>query len=415
MAFSQRRVVVTGMGCISPLGNSVEETWKNVRNGSTGIGKITLFDAEKCPVQIAAEVKNFDPSVFGIEKAQSRKMARFSRFALAASIQAVEDAGYSKEKFSQTDAGVIVGNILGGMDTAEKSFLKFIQTDFDSTRIPPLTTPLMMSCECASNISMHFNLNGFSKTISTACASGTDAIGTAFDSIRLGKCDVCLAGGTEASIDSFDLASYYQLSALTKKSMRPFDAERDGFVVGEGSCMLVLEEYEHAVSRGAKIHAEILGYGTSCDAYHITTPRTDGSTQAIAFENALKEAEISPEEIQYYNAHGTSTVVNDLAETNMLKKVFKDCAKDLSISSTKSMTGHMLGAAGAIETMFCIKAMEDNFVPPTINLMNPDIDGGCDLNYTPDTGVSKEISIAANGSFGFGGINACLILRRFKH
>lgn len=414
MDFAKKRVVITGMGCVSPLGNSVEETWNNARNGNSGISGITLFDPSKCPVQIAAEVKNFDASFFGIEKSQSRKMARFSKFALAASIQAVNDAGYTKDEFSRTDSGVIIGNCLGGMEIAEQSFIKFIQKDFDSTRIPPLTTPLMLSCECASNVAMCFNLHGFSKSVNTACASGTDAIGNAFDSIRLGRCNVCLAGGTEASIDFFDLSSYYQLSALTKTGMKPFDKNRDGFVVGEGSCMLVLEDYEHALNRGARIYAEILGYGTSCDAYHITSPRTDGSTQALAFENALKEAQISPLEIQYYNAHGTSTIVNDLAESNMLKRVFKDHAKNLSISSTKSMTGHMIGAAGAIETMFCIKAIEDGFVPPTINLMEADIENGCDLNYTANEGIKKEIAVAANGSFGFGGHNSCIIVGKVR-
>lgn len=412
MVLSKRRVVVTGIGCVSPLGNSAEETWKNVRDGKSGISSITLFDASTCPVQIAAEVKNFDPCDFGIEKTQLRKMARFSKFAVAASIQAVEDAGYTRENFCETNSGVIIGNCVGGMDIAERSLVKFVQTDFDYSRIPPLTTPLMLSCECSSDVCMHFNLHGFSRAVNTACASGTDAIGNAFDSIRLGRCDVCLAGGTEASIDFFDIASYYQLSALTKTCIKPFDASRDGFVVGEGSCMLFLEEYQHAVNRGAKIYAEIIGYGSSCDAYHITSQRTDGSTQALAFEVALKEAEISPEDIQYYNAHGTATIVNDLAESNMLKKVFKEHVKNLSISSTKSMTGHMLGAAGAIETMFCIKSIEDNFVPPTINLSNPDTEGGCDLNYTANTGFSKEISVAANGSFGFGGHNSCLILRK---
>ncbi|MBP5284057.1 MAG: beta-ketoacyl-ACP synthase II, partial [Treponema sp.] len=287
------------------------------------------------------------------------------------------------------------------------------------SRMPPLTTPLMISNEASANVSIYYGLKGPSWALNTACASGTDAIGLAADMIRSDRVDVCLGGGTEAAITEFAVSTFIKLIALShsyndcpQKASRPFDKDRDGFVMAEGSAMFMLEEYEHAKKRGAKIYAEVAGVGTSCDAYHITSPLKDGSGAALAVTEALNDAGIKAEEVQYYNAHGTSTHANDVGETNMLKLAFGEHAKKLHISSTKSMTGHLVGAAGAIEALFCVKAINDSFIPPTINLDNQDIEGGCDLDYTPNKGISCNVDVAASASLGFGGHNGCIILRK---
>ncbi len=414
-----RRVVVTGMGCVSPVGNSPEEAWTSIKNGVSGIEKITLFDTSDCPVKIAGEVKGFSVSDYGIEKSRGRKMARFAKFACASAVEAVSSSGFSRDGLKGEKVSVYVGCCLGGSDAVEEAYKKLLAENAGPSRVPPLATPLMISCSAAASVSMLLGITGPSKVINTACASGTDAIGEAFNSIRSGFSDVAIAGGTEASIDLLNLSCYYQLSALTgsfndkpHEASRPFDSRRDGFVASEGACMLFLEELEHAKRRNANILAEIAGYGATCDAYHITSPREDGSVSALALENAILDAGIDASRIDYYNAHGTSTLVNDLAETNMIKKVFGSNAGNVCISSTKSMTGHMIGAAGAIETMFCIQALNEDFIPPTINLSSPDVSGGCDLDYTPNVGRKKILNYAATGSFGFGGHNACLVIKK---
>ena len=416
-----RRVVITGMGVISPVGNTVDEAWTAVKNGTSGIGHISLFDAHNYAVQIAGEVKNFDVTQYGIETNDTRKMARFSQFLLAASAQAVQDAGYSKDTLAGEKAGVMAGNCIGGLDATERAFKKYCDPQSGPARIPPLTTPLMIINEAAANVSIHYGLTGMSWTLATACASGTDAIGAGLDLIRSGRLDVCLSGGTEAAITGFGVASFSVLKALytkyndtPEKASRPFDRDRAGFVLSEGAAVLVLEELEHAKRRGVYIYAEIAGFGSSCDAYHITAPRADGSGAAGALQMALADAALQPHDIQYYNAHGTGTHANDPGETAMLKTVFGDYAYKLHISSTKSMTGHLVGAAGAIEAVFCIKALNDNFIPPTINLDNQDIAGGCDLNYTPHRGVPCEIDVAASASLGFGGHNGCIIVKKYR-
>ncbi|HAO31094.1 MAG TPA: beta-ketoacyl-[acyl-carrier-protein] synthase II [Treponema sp.] len=416
----RRRVVITGMGAVTPIGNSPEAAWESAKKGVSGAGPITLFDTSDYPVTIAAEVKNLTPEDYGVEHRALRKMARFTQFLLCASAQAIKDSGYTKESLSQEKNGIVVGACMGGLDAYEEGYKKFFDPQSGVSRIPPLTMPLAISNEAAANVSMYFDLHGPALTIGTACASGSDAIGQAVDLIRGGRIDVCLTGGTEASITGFGVGSYATLQALSthyndtpQKASRPFDKDRDGFVMGEGSAVFIIEELEHAKKRGAKIYAEIAGYGSSSDAFHITAPRKDGEIAKLAIEEALRDANLKAEDIQYYNAHGTSTRANDICETKVLKMVFGDYAKKLHISSTKSMTGHMIGAAGAIEALFCVKAINDSFIPPTINLDNPDIENGCDLDYTPNVGISLPITATASCSLGFGGHNACLVITKY--
>ena len=418
---SKRRVVITGLGAVSSVGNTAEETWQAVKAGKSGASRITLFDAADFPVQIAAEVKDFSLDAYNVNHKLSRKMSRFAKFLLGAGIQAVNDSGLSAETVASRKTGIVTGIGIGLSDGLDAGYKKYLDPNAGVSRLPPLTAPLSLNNEASANVSMYFGIKGPSWTISTACASGSDAIGLGMDMIRSGRIDVCLAGGTDANITGFNIGCYQVLQALTQnfndapeKASRPFDKNRSGFVMGEGSAVLVLEELEHAKARGAKIYAELAGFGTSSDAYHITAPLEDGSGGAMAMNLAFEDAEMKPEEIQYYNAHGTSTVANDVAETRMLKSVFGDYAYRLHVSSTKSETGHMVGAAGAIEALFCVKAIQENFVPPTINLDEPDIEHGCDLDYTPNTGVSCEVNAAASCSLGFGGHNACLILKKYK-
>lgn len=415
----RRRIVVTGMGAITPIGNSVEDTWKAIRAGECGIDNITLFDTTDYAVKIAAEVKNFNPADYGIDRKEARKMCRFTQFAAAAASQALADAGYTKETISKEKAGILLGNGIGGFETMEAGYKKYFEAG--NTRIPPLSVPMFITNEGAANISMLFGVDGPSWTLATACSSGTDALGAALDLVRSGRVDVCVAGGTEAAITGFGIGCFTVLQTLAtsfnddpKKASRPFDTKREGFTMGEGAGILILEELEHAKARGAKIYAEFAGYGGSSDAYHITSPDPSGDGGAAAMVAALKDAGIKPEDVQYYNAHGTSTPINDPAETAMLKKAFGDHAYNMKISSTKSMTGHCLGAAGAIEAVFCIKAMEEGFYPPTINLDNVDLEHGCDLDYVPNKGVKGEINCAASGSLGFGGHNGVVIFKKIK-
>ena len=416
---ARRRVVITGMGCVSPVGNNADQAWESVKNGKSGIGPVTLFNPERLDVKIAGEVKNFCMEDYGIPSKATRKMARFSKFCLAATAQAIKDSAFSAEELKSEKCGILVGCCLGGMDATADGFRKLDDPSFGPSRMPPLITPMMISNEAAANISIYYGLNGFSWTLGTACASGTDALGLAADLIRAGRCDVCISGGTDAAITEFCMASFSSLQALARKfnespekASRPFDRDRCGFVLSEGSAMFVMEEYEHAKARGAKIYAEVAGFGSSCDAYHITAPLNDGSGAARAVKEALEDAGMEAKDIQYYNAHGTSTKANDSSESNMIKIAFGQHAKKLHISSTKSMTGHLVGAAGAIEALFCIKALNESFIPPTINLENQDFEGGCDLDYTANEGVKAEVVAAASASLGFGGHNGCIILKR---
>ena len=418
---ARRRVVITGMGCVSPVGNSADAAWESVKNGKSGIGLVTLFNTDRLDVKIAGEVKNFRMEDYGIPSRSTRKMARFSKFCLAATAQALKDSGYSAKELQSEKCGILVGCCLGGSDAATDGFLKLVDPAIGPSRMPPLTTPMMISHEAAANVSIFYGLQGFSWTLGTACASGTDALGLAADLIRAGRCNVCISGGTEATITEFSMASFASLQALAsrfnespQRASRPFDRDRCGFVLSEGSAMFVMEEYEHAKSRGAKIYAEVAGFGSSCDAYHITAPLKDGSGAAKAVKEALEDAGMKAGDIQYYNAHGTSTKANDSGESSMIKIAFGEHAKKLHISSTKSMTGHLVGAAGAIEALFCIKTINEGFIAPTINLDNQDFEGGCDLDYTANVGIKADVRVAASASLGFGGHNGCIILKRVE-
>ncbi len=414
-----RRVVITGMGCVSPLGNSVEETWQAVKAGKCGIAKTTHFDASGFKVKYAAEVKNFNAEDYMDSKA-ARKMARFTKYAVAAAKMALEDADLIEKSEELLNTSIYLGVGIGGFEVTEESVIKYYTSQ--GKRVPPMTIPELIPNEAAANISMTFGIHGATHTIATACASGTDAIGDAMDSIRAGRNDIVLTGGTESTINGFSIASFEVLQALSsgfedcpQKASRPFDKKRDGFVMGEGSTVLVLEEYEHAKKRGAKIYAEVAGYGASSDAYHLTAPNPDGKIGALAMTRAMKDAGVKPEDIQYYNAHGTSTHLNDSGETKMLHLAFgEEAVHKLKVSSTKSMTGHCLGDAGALEAMICVKAMNDGFFPPTINLDEPDVEGGCDLDYVPNKGVEGEINCAMSGNFGFGGHNGILVFKKIS-
>jgi len=411
-----RRVVITGMGCVSPVGNSVDETWAAVKAGKSGIGLITHFDTTNFTVKYAAEVKNFNSDDY-MDSKNARKMARFSKFAVAAAKMAIDDANLAGTE-DLKNASVYLGVGIGGFETTEDSCIKYYQSE--GKRVPPMTIPELIPNEAAANVSMNFGIHGATHTIATACASGTDAIGDALDNIRCGRSDVVLAGGAESTINGFAVTSFEVLHALSskfadcpEKSSRPFDKDRDGFVMGEGSTILILEEYEHAKARGAKIYAEVAGYGASSDGYHLTAPNPDGICGAKAMTDAMTDAGVKPEDIQYYNAHGTSTHLNDSGETKMLHIAFgEDAVHKLKVSSTKSMTGHCLGDAGALEAMICVKAINDSFVPPTINLDEPDVEGGCDLDYVPNKGIEMNIDCAMSGNFGFGGHNGIVVFKK---
>ena len=415
----KRRVVITGMGAVTPIGNTVEETWESIKAGKSGIDTITHFDASINKVHYAAEVKNFDPALY-MDAKDARKMARFSQYAVAASKMALEDANLLGNAEVLEDTGCILGVGIGGFEVTEANCISYYKSGCVKTA--PMTIPELIPNEAGGNICMQFGLHGPCQAVSTACSSGTDALGVAFDMVRSGRIDCCLSGGAESTINGYAIVSFEVLHALSnsfaddpKKASRPFDKKREGFVMGEGSAILVLEEYEHAKARGAKIYAEVMGYGSSCDGYHLTSPNPDGIEGAKCMKYALKDAGMDPSEIQYYNAHGTSTKINDPSETNMIKNAFGlENAKNLHISSTKSMHGHCLGATGAIEAMICVKAINDSYVPATINLDEQDIEGGCDLNYTPNKGIEANIDAAMSATFGFGGHNGAIIVKKVK-
>jgi 3-oxoacyl-[acyl-carrier-protein] synthase II len=423
----KKRVVVTGLGAISPIGNSVEEFEAAIKAGKSGIGPITVFDTTGFDVTIAAEVKNFDPARW-MDKKDARKMARFTQFAVAGAAQALTQAGLLETvttaegtsrrlKNDPEKTGVVLGNGIGGFEIVTESFRKLF--DNGPRRMLPLTVPMMIGNEAAGNISMVYGTRGPAYTQVTACASGTDALGQALDLIRSGRCDVVIAGGTEACLVPFSIGGFQMLKALStkrnhepEKASRPFDADRDGFVLGEGAGILILESEEHAKNRGAPILAEFAGYGGSADAYHITSPDPTGEGGGRAIKLALADAGLKPENIQYYNAHGTSTEINDPTETKMIKYAFGDHAYKLKISSTKSMTGHCVAGSGGLEAITCILAIRGGYFPPTINLENPD--PACDLDYVPNTIQYGTVDAAASGSLGFGGHNGVVVFRKYS-
>ena len=411
----ERRCVITGLGAVTPLGNTVEEYWNGLKNGVCGIDYIKKFDTTDYKVKIAAEIKDFDPEQY-MTKKDVKRNDLFAIYALAAGMQAFEDSKLDMEKEDADRIGVIVGSGVGGLMTMEEQVKRL--TDKGPSRVSPLFITMTIGNMAAGNIAIRVGAKGVCEDIVTACATGTNAIGTAFRNIKHGYLDACIAGGAEGAICGIGVAGFTNLTALSteedpKKACRPFDKERNGFVMGDGSGILVLEELEHALARGAKIYGEVVGYGATADAYHVTLPEPTGEGAAKAMKFAMQEAGITPEQVGYINAHGTSIHANDVGETKAIKLAMgEECAKNIPISSTKSMTGHLLGAAGAIEAIACVKALEEGFLPPTINYHTPDEE--CDLDYIPNVGrEAKEAEYALSNSLGFGGHNGVLCFKKW--
>ena len=407
-----RRVVVTGMGAITPIGNSVEEFWNGIKEGKTGFGPITYFDTADYRCKLAAEVKDFDPAQY-MDKKSARRMEQFCQFAVAAAGQAISDAGLDMEQEDPYMVGCSVGSGIGSLQAMEREYDRLKEKG--PGRVGPMLVPLMISNMAAGNVSIAYGLKGKSLNVVTACATGTHSIGEAYRTIQYGDADVMIAGGTESSITPIGIAGFSALTALSfsedpERASIPFDKERNGFVMGEGSAIVVLEELEHAKRRGAKIYAELTGYGCSSDAYHITSPAEDGSGAATAMLNALKDGGVAPEELTYINAHGTSTHHNDLFETRAIKLAFGEHAYDLKINSTKSMVGHLLGAAGAVEFVTCVKEIQEGYIHRTVGLRETEEE--LDLNYCWDS-YKEEVPYALTNSLGFGGHNASLLLKKY--
>lgn len=411
----KKRVVITGVGIISPIGLTKEEFTKSLKEGISGVDYITLFDTSQYPVKIAAEVKNFVPENY-IDKKKVRRMDRFCQFAFAAAKNAIEDAGLNLEREDKSRIGVVIGSGIGGISTIEKE-MEVLLTKGPS-RISPFLIPMEIINMAAGEIAIGYGFTGPNYGVTSACASSNHAIGDALRLLRYGDADVIITGGTEAAITPLGLAGFCAAKALSerndepKKASRPFDKNRDGFVMGEGAAIFILETLEHALKRNAKIYAELAGYGATDDAYHITAPREDGTTQAMCMKLAIQDAGLSLEDINYINAHGTSTQLNDKYETLAIKKLFGDLAYKIPISSTKSMTGHLLGAAGAIELAAILMCIQNNFIHPTINYET--FDPECDLDYVPNTAREYKINAALSNSFGFGGHNAAIVVKRFE-
>ena len=408
------RVVITGMGAITPIGNDVESFWQGLKDKKVGIAPITYFDTTDYKCKLAAEVKGFNARDYMDPKA-ARRMEAFSQFAVAASKEALEHSGIDMEKEDPYRVGVCVGSGIGSLQAMEKDVQKLLEKG--PSRVNPLLVPLMISNMAAGNVAIQFGLKGKCFNVVTACATGTHSIGEAFRSIQYGEADVMVAGGAEASITPIGIAGFTSLTALntTEDASRasiPFDEDRNGFVMGEGAGVVVLESLEHAKARGANILAEVVGYGATCDAFHITSPAEDGSGAARAMENAMKDAGMAAEDIDYVNAHGTSTHHNDLFETKAIRLALGDHAEKVKINSTKSMIGHLLGAAGGVEFITCVKSIQDGFVHATVGLEKPG--EGCDLDYTMGDGVSMNVDVAISNSLGFGGHNASLIVKKFS-
>ena len=410
----QNRVVITGVGAVTPLGNDVATTWENTIAGKSGIGMLTRVDADQFPTKVAAELKDFDPANF-MDRKEARKMDRFTQYAVASALMAVEDAKLEITPKNADRIGVWIGSGIGGMETYEQQFKIFQEKGL--RRVSPFFVPMLIPDMASGQVSITLGAKGINSCTVTACASGANSIGDAFKVIERGDADVMVTGGCEAPITNISIAGFSAAKALStnpdpNNASRPFDKNRDGFVMAEGGAVLILESLEHAEQRGAKIYAEIAGYGATGDAYHITAPAPEGEGGVRAMRIALKDAGLNPEEIDYMNAHGTSTYYNDKYETLAIKQVFGDYANKLAISSTKSMTGHLLGAAGAIEAIFSVKAIVDGVIPPTINLETPDPE--CDLDYVPNVAREQEVRAVLSNSLGFGGHNATLVFKKYK-
>lgn len=407
-----RRVVVTGLGAISPVGNNVSDMWKNLVDGVCGIETITEFDTSDLKVHIAGTVKDFVPENFGIEKREARKLDLYCQYAIAAAQEAVDDSGIIGN-IDENRFGVYIGAGIGGLHTFVNNTLAMDKGG--AKKVSPFFIPMMIGNIATGNVAIRFGAKGVSLSVMSACATGTHSIGEAFHAVKDGYADAIIAGGAEAVIAPLTIAGFQNIKALStnadpKKASRPFDKDRDGFIMGEGAGMLILEEYEHAKARGAKIYAELCGYGNTCDAHHVTAPDPEGAGLARAIEIAFDEAQVADDAQLYINAHGTSTHLNDLTETMAIKKALGEKAYDANISSTKSMTGHMLGATGAVEAIVSIMTLKDGIIPPTINLDEPDEE--LDLNYTPNKAVKRDVNVAASTNLGFGGHDACIVFKK---
>ncbi len=411
----KRRVAITGVGMITPVGLDTEKTWEGLINGKSGVGPITQFDDKTIPTQIAGEVQGFDPALY-IDQKEIKKMDRFIHLAIAASQMAMDDSGLKITPENADRVGVIVSAGMGGLPAIEKYHQIYLERGI--RKVTPFFIPMLIVNEAAGNLSMRYGAKGPNICVSTACATGTHSIGDAFKWIQRGEADAMITGGTESCICPLGVGGFNAMKALStrntepQRASRPFDAERDGFIMGEGSGILILEELESAVKRGARIYAEVMGYGASGDAYHITAPAPNGEGAARCMRMAIKDAGIAPTEMGYINAHGTSTKFGDELESAAIKTVFGDYAYKIPVSSTKSMTGHLLGAAGGVEAVISILAMNRGVLPPTINLENPDPE--CDLDYVPNTARTAQVEVAMSNSFGFGGTNACLVFKKFR-
>lgn len=415
-----KRVVVTGLGAVTPLGNTPEETWENMVKGVSGAAPITLFDATNFKTQFACEVKNWNPNEW-IDRKDARKMDRYAQLAMASAVQGVKDSGLDLDQVDKNRVGVIYGVGIGGIKTFEEEASYYALNKEKGPRFSPFFIPKMIADIAAGQISIHFGFHGPNFTTTSACASSTNALADAFNLLRLGKADVIVAGGAEAAICECGVGGFNAMKALSTRNddpthaSRPFSASRDGFVMGEGAGCLILEELEHAKARGARIYAEMVGEGESADAYHLTASHPEGLGAKLVMEAALADAQMQPEDIDYINVHGTSTHVGDISEAKAIKEVFGEHAYKLNISSTKSMTGHLLGAAGAVEALACVKAVSEDIVPPTINHDEEDKDPEIDyaLNYTFNQAKKRTVRAALSNTFGFGGHNACVIFKKY--
>ncbi|MDB8792906.1 beta-ketoacyl-ACP synthase II [Romboutsia sp. 1001216sp1] len=410
----KKRVVITGLGCVTPIGNNKEDFWKNIKAGVCGIDTVTRFDASTFQTQIAGEVKDFNPEEY-INKKEIKRLDKFTQYAIAASKMAVEDAKLNLDSINKDRMGVIIGTGIGGVETIEQQHKTLLEKG--NKRVSPFLVPMMIGNMASGQVSIFLGAKGPNTNVCTACASGTHSIGDAFKIVQRGDADIMVAGGSEAPITLLAFAGFCNMKAMStrnddpKAASRPFDKDRDGFIMGEGSGVLILEELEHALKRNANIYAEIVGYGLTADAYHMTTPAENGEGAARSMEMALKDGDVPIEEVDYINAHGTSTYYNDKLETQAIKTVFRENAYDLCVSSTKSMTGHLLGAAGGIEAIVCAMSIKDNFIPPTVNVQN--VDEELDLDYVLDKGRNKEVRYALSNSLGFGGHNASIVLKKY--
>lgn len=409
-----RRVVITGMGVLSPIGNNVDEMWNSVKENKCGIDFITKFDNTDFKVSVAGELKEFNIEKY-MSKKEAHRMDKYAQYAMIASEEAINDSNLNLENINKDRMGVIVSSGIGGIETLVSEHNKMLEKG--PGRVSPFMIPMIISNMASGQIAIKYGAKGICTTVVTACASGTNSIGEAFEAIKSDRADIMIAGGAEAPITDIAVAGFSSLTALSKsddpkRASIPFDKERNGFVMGEGAGVVILEELENALKRNAKIYGEVIGYGATCDAYHITKPSDDSREISRAMEMAINQANISKNEISYINAHGTSTYYNDKSETNAIKALFNEFAYEIPVSSTKSMMGHLLGAAGAVEAIICAKALEDSFIPATIGLEVKDEE--CDLNYVPNNGIQKQIKYALSNSLGFGGHNATLLLKKWE-